>query len=125
MSLVNETVLEVASTLGWVGAIGTVGAYALVSRRRLDAASMRFQAANAAGALLLAVSALTRGNWPSAASNLLWMFFGVQALFSAREVCRAGLARHWRSLRQGLGRARQSVSSTTQQWSGLGRSRAV
>ena len=92
-------VLTIFSTLGWVGALSTVAAYALVSQQRLDAHSLRFQAVNAVGAGMLALSALSHGNWSSAASNLLWMFFGAQALVSARALWRPGAARHWRALR--------------------------
>ena len=121
----STNALLVMSTLGWVGALGTVGAYALVSRQRLDANSLRFQAVNAGGAALLAVSAMSHGNWPSAASNVLWMFFGTQALVSARHVWRPGAVRHLQAARARLGHLRHSLSSTTQQLSGLGRSRAV
>lgn len=113
------------STLGWVGALGTVSAYALVSRRRLDASSMRFQATNALGAVLLGLSAMSHGNWAAAAANVLWAFFGVQALVSARHLWRPGATRRWHSVRRWTGRVRQSLSSTTQQLAGVGRSRAV
>ena len=103
MVIVNSTSLMLASTLGWVGAIGTVGAYALVSQRKLDAHSTRFQAINVLGAGLLAISAVTHGSWPSAASNVVWMFFGAQALVSARDICRAGVTRHWHAARRHLG----------------------
>jgi hypothetical protein len=96
---VNEMVLVVATSVGWVGAAGTVGAYALVSQRRLDANSMRFQTINVLGAGLLGVSALSVGNWPSMMSNLVWMFFGVHALVQARHALRSALAARWRRLR--------------------------
>jgi hypothetical protein len=100
MVSVNEMVQTVASSVGWVGAAGTVGAYALVSSRRLDAHSMRFQAINIAGAGLLAVSALTAGNWPSFFSNLIWGYFGVHGLVRSRHAVRAVLANRWRIMRE-------------------------
>jgi hypothetical protein len=96
---VNEMVLTVLSSAGWVGAAGTVGAYALVSRGALDATSMRFQAINVVGGGLLATSALTAGSWPSFLSNLIWMFFGVQALVRSREAVYAAVAGRVRHLR--------------------------
>jgi hypothetical protein len=72
-----------ATSVGWVGAAGTVGAYALVSLRRLDAHSLRFQLINVVGAALLCVSALTTHNWPSMVSNLIWMYLGSHALLQA------------------------------------------
>lgn len=92
-------VLMVATSVGWVGAVGTVTAYALVSRRRLDANSMRFQTINVMGAGLLAVSAMSASNWPSMVSNLVWAAVGVHALVQARHAVRAAVAERWRALR--------------------------
>lgn len=88
-----------AGSVGWVGAVGTVGAYALVSRRRMDAGSMRFQMINVLGAGLLAVSALSAGNWPSLVSNFVWMYFGLHALVGARHALAAAVVERWRDLR--------------------------
>ena len=97
---VNEMVLMVATSVGWVGAVGTVGAYALVSRSRLDANSMRFQTVNVVSAGLLAVSALSVHNWPSTVSNLVWAAVGVHALFRARHAVRAAVVVRWRKLQE-------------------------
>lgn len=85
--------------MGWVGAVGTVGAYALVSQRRMDATSLRFQLINVVCAALLAVSALSVRSWPSMMSNLVWMGIGVHALLGAREAVRAAVADRLRSVR--------------------------
>jgi hypothetical protein len=92
-------VLVAATSVGWVGAVGTVGAYALVSRRRLDANSMRFQTINVVGAGLLAVSALSAGNWPSLVSNFVWMYFGLHALVKARHALAGAVVERWRATR--------------------------
>ena len=68
---------------GWLGALGTMGAYALVSQRRLHAHSLRYQAINAVGASLLALSALSADNWPSLAANLVWMLIALASLLRA------------------------------------------
>jgi hypothetical protein len=94
----NHMVLMAATSVGWVGAVGTVGAYALVSRRRMDANSVRFQAVNVAGAGLLAVSALSAANWPSMVSNLVWMYFGLHALVKARHALAPAVVERWRAL---------------------------
>jgi hypothetical protein len=99
MVLVNEMVLTLLTSVGWVGAAGTVGAYALVSRGSLDASSMRFQAINVVGGGLLAISALTAGSWPSFLSNLIWMYFGVHALVRSRQALYAAVAGRVRNLR--------------------------
>lgn len=89
----------VAATGGWIGAVGTVGAYALVSQRRMEAHSIRFQTINVACAALLAMSALSVHNWPSMTSNLVWMAIGVHALLGARQALRAAVADRLRSVR--------------------------
>lgn len=91
MSVVNAMVV-VAATGGWVGAVGTVGAYAMVSQRRMEAHSLRFQVINIVCAALLATSALSVDNWPSMVSNLVWMGIGVHALLRARQAVRAAVA---------------------------------
>jgi hypothetical protein len=85
----KEMAVTLATSVGWVGAVGTVVAYALVSRSRLDAHSLRFQAMNIGGAALLAVSALTSHNWPSMVSNVIWGSIGLHALLMARSYRRA------------------------------------
>lgn len=99
MDAVNDMIQVAATSLGWVGAVGTVSAYALVSKGRLDPGSMRFQAANVLGAGLLALSAITAGNGPSAMSNLVWMSIGVHALVKARHALRAAITRRLHSFR--------------------------
>ena len=98
MGLVDEMVV-VAATGGWIGAIGTVGAYAMVSQRRMEAHSLRFQTINVACAALLSVSALSVHNWPSMASNLVWMAIGVHALLGARQALRAAVTNRLRVVR--------------------------
>jgi hypothetical protein len=96
---VNHEILVLATSLGWVGAVGTVAAYGLMSRRRLDAHSMRFQTINVVGAGLLAVSALSAGNWPSLVSNFVWMYFGLHTLVKARRRLAAAVTERWRGMR--------------------------
>lgn len=75
-----------ATLAGWCGGLCTAGAYVLATRRRIEPGSPRFQALNALGGALLAVSAAASGAWPAVAVNVVWMMFGVQALVSARQV---------------------------------------
>lgn len=94
-------VLIAASSVGWVGAVGTVGAYALVSQRRLDANSLRFQTINVVCAAALSMSALSVHNWPSMVSNLVWMGIGVHALLGARQALRAAVTGRLRPRHRG------------------------
>jgi len=76
---------------GWVGAVGTITAYALVSTSRLAPTSRAFQGTNAVGATLLALSAASAGSWPSTFVNVLWAVIGLQAFLVATWLRRSGL----------------------------------
>ncbi|MGW7354172.1 CBU_0592 family membrane protein [Streptomyces sp. NPDC054784] len=82
----KEMLSLVAEAAGWIGALSTAAAYALVSRRRIEPDSAAFQSLNLLGAALLAVSAASTGSWPSVTANFVWILIGVQALVSARRV---------------------------------------
>ena len=62
----------IAAALGWVGTVGTFGAYVLLSRGRWHATSLRYAALNGVAGLLGAVGSSLYGAWPSVISNLLW-----------------------------------------------------
>ncbi|MGE5827423.1 MAG: CBU_0592 family membrane protein [Micromonosporaceae bacterium] len=70
----------VVNVLGWVGAVGLLVAYALVSTGRLPAESARFQVTNVAGALALMVNSTYFGALPSAFLNVVWITIGFAAL---------------------------------------------
>jgi hypothetical protein len=65
---------------GWLGALGTVTAYALLTFGKLTSTSATFQSLNIAGAALLCVSATVGQAWPSAAVNAVWIVIGLQAV---------------------------------------------
>lgn len=98
MDGVNDIVALAGATAGWIGAASTVVAYALVTQRRLAPDSLRFQAMNLAGAGLLAISSARSGAWPSAATNIVWMLIGVQAVIAARHLVRAAVHRRVQAL---------------------------
>jgi hypothetical protein len=62
----------IAAALGWVGTVGTIGAYVLLSRGRWHARSLRYGALNGAAGLVGAAGCTLYGAWPNVASNLLW-----------------------------------------------------
>jgi hypothetical protein len=62
----------IAAALGWVGTVGTIGAYVLLSRGRWHATSLRYGALNGFAGLVGAAGSTLYGAWPSVASNLLW-----------------------------------------------------
>jgi hypothetical protein len=69
----------IASAMGWIGTIGSICAYLLLSRGRWDATSLRYSLLNfVAGALAGSASALY-GAWPSVGSNVLWCAIAVHS----------------------------------------------
>ncbi|MBN1658639.1 MAG: hypothetical protein JXA93_09575 [Anaerolineae bacterium] len=72
--------------LGWVGAAALLSAYGLVSTKRLDGDSVRYQGLNLAGAGLLIVNSLYYGAYPSVGVNAVWIGIGLLALWRVRRV---------------------------------------
>jgi hypothetical protein len=62
----------IAAAMGWIGTLGTISAYLMLSRGRWSSASFRYSAINGVGGLLCAAGAAAYGAWPSAFANLLW-----------------------------------------------------
>jgi hypothetical protein len=60
------------AALGWVGTMGTFGAYVLLSRGLWHATSVRYAALNGVAGLLGAIGSSLYGAWPSVVSNVLW-----------------------------------------------------
>ena len=73
----------IAALLGWVGTIGTIAAYVLMTNGKLVATSRRYAAMNVVGGLLAGVSATAYAAWPSVVSNLVWASIGAWSLVSA------------------------------------------
>ncbi|GLY15298.1 hypothetical protein LWF15_33810 [Kineosporia rhizophila] len=69
-----------AALLGWLGTIGTIGAYVLLSRGRWSSTSLRYSLLNGLGGVAGAIGSGLYGAWPSAASNLAWAAIGLHAV---------------------------------------------
>lgn len=63
--------------IGWVGAAMVLGAYLLVSAKRLAPDGLRYQALNVGGAFLLGVYALWHGAVAGAVLNGIWFIIGM------------------------------------------------
>jgi hypothetical protein len=70
----------IASAMGWIGTMGTISAYVLLSRGRWSSASLRYSAINGVGGLLCAAASAAYGAWPSVTSNLLWSVIAAQSV---------------------------------------------
>jgi hypothetical protein len=62
----------IASAMGWIGTIGSIVAYLLLTRGRWDATSLRYSAMNGVAGVLAGSASALYGAWPSVGSNILW-----------------------------------------------------
>jgi hypothetical protein len=62
----------IAAAMGWIGTIGSISAYVLLSRGRWHATSLRYAALNGVAGVLGASASAVYGAWPSVVSNVLW-----------------------------------------------------
>lgn len=68
-----------ASAMGWIGTIGGISAYLLLSRGRWDATSLRYSLLNFAAGALAGTASVLYGAWPSVGSNVLWCAIAVHS----------------------------------------------
>jgi hypothetical protein len=69
-----------ATAMGWIGTVGTISAYVLLTRGYLNAGSVRYGVLNLLGGLLGAAGSTAYGAWPSVASNLIWAGVALQSV---------------------------------------------
>jgi len=75
--MTQDTLIDVT---GWLGAIALLGAYALVSTRKIEGDAIRYQLLNLAGGALLIINSFYYGAYPSVGVNLVWIGIAVFAL---------------------------------------------
>ena len=68
--------------LGWIGAVLLLGAYALVSFKKLAPDSFAYQAMNIVASILLLINTLYYGAYPSSFVNAVWTVIAVVAIVS-------------------------------------------
>lgn len=77
-----ETLIDVG---GWLGAGQLLLAYYLVSAGKVRGSSIRYQALNIVGSLLLGSNAFYYGAMPSVGIDVAWIGIGVLALIHRRS----------------------------------------
>jgi hypothetical protein len=65
---------------GWIGSIGVISAYALISTKRVDGRSLSYQLLNLTGGILLVINTVYYGAYPSTLVNLVWIGIAIYAL---------------------------------------------
>ena len=68
--------------LGWIGALLLLGAYGLVSFKKLAPDSLAYQAMNIVASILLLANTLYYGAYPSSFVNAVWTVIAVVAIAS-------------------------------------------
>lgn len=70
--------------LGWIGAALLLGAYALVSTKRLEGDSLVYQLLNLFGSAFLIVNSAYYGAYPSVGVNVVWIGIAIFAILRLR-----------------------------------------
>ncbi len=90
--------MVVVDVLGWGGAAAVLLGYARVTRDPSVASDRHYLFLNLTGSAGLAASGAAHAAWPSAAVNVLWLAFALDALRRRRATTRRGAPRHGRVL---------------------------
>jgi hypothetical protein len=85
-----------ALVMGWIGTVGTIWAYVLLSRGQVDATSLRYSALNLVAGVLAGTASALYGAWPSVGANVVWcaiaLHSAVTTLHRRRSHSRLALA---------------------------------
>lgn len=71
--------------LGWLGAVALLAAYALVSAKKLEGNSGRYQVLNLLGGGFLIVNSFYYGAYPSVGVNVVWIAIALLTLLGGRR----------------------------------------
>ena len=112
---VNDVLSSLISLGGWIGAAELLMAYFLVSKGTIAGDSLKYQALNITGSVLLTINCASSGAWPSVIANAFYLLVGINILFTVKRAYIAQLSRRQREeLRarvHGFRRASPAVSA--------------
>lgn len=107
--VVNDLLPLLIAAGAWIGAAELLIAYVLVSKGSMAGDSLRYQALNISGSLLLMTNCAYTGAWPSVIANFFYLVVGINILLTVKRAYIAQLSR-----RQGaelMARLRRSSTS--------------
>lgn len=113
----NNVLATIISIGGWVGAGEFLFGYFLISKNRVAGDSLRYQALNITGSILLMTNCAYTGAWPSAISNVFYLLVGITILLTVKRAYIAQLARRRReemAARSAAARARRGAVATAE-----------
>ena len=90
---VNDLIPLLIAAGAWVGAAELLVAYVLISRGSMTGDSLRYQALNISGSLLLMANCVYTGAWPSVIANFFYLAVGINILFTVKRAYIAQLSR--------------------------------
>jgi hypothetical protein len=73
---------EVIDVLGWTGAVLILTAYALISFKKVEGNSVKYQLLNIIGSIFLVINTYYYGAIPSTLVNIVWAIIAVFALLA-------------------------------------------
>ncbi len=79
----------IAAAMGWLGTIGSISAYLMLSRGTWASSSIRYSVLNGLAGLLGAFASGVYGAWPSVTSNLLWAAIAAHSAWTTLRERRA------------------------------------
>ena len=90
---VNDALSSLISLGGWIGAAELLVAYFLVSKGTIAGDSLKYQALNITGSVLLTINCASSGAWPSVIANAFYLLVGLNILFTVKRAYIAQLSR--------------------------------
>ena len=100
--LVNDMTSILITVGGWIGAAELLLAYALISKGRVAGDSLRYQALNLTGSVLLVINCGYTGAWPSVIANTFYVIVGINILMTVKRAYIAQLAHNQRDTLESL-----------------------
>ena len=96
--VVNDMASIFITIGGWIGAAELLLAYALISKGRIAGDSLRYQALNLTGSVLLVINCGYTGAWPSVIANSFYVLVGINILMTVKRAYIAQLAHNQRAV---------------------------
>lgn len=81
------------AVIGWIGSLALVAAYFLVARGVWAGDSLKYNALNMSGAVLLIINCAYVNAWPSAVANLFFLAVGVYTVVTVKRAYMKQLAK--------------------------------
>ncbi len=72
----------IIDSIGWIGALLILIGYGLISFKKIEGNSLKFQLLNIFGSVFLAINTYYYGAIPSTLVNIIWAIIAVAAIFA-------------------------------------------